>query len=199
MGGRMTSEGHEGRRRGRGAGVAPGAIAVGVILSAVLSAGGGLEAQEIPAPTLAVFAGALDRDFRGEGGASLVGFRARLPLGVHVLVEPALTLSRFEDREIMEGERADTDLTLAMLDFQVQLQLPRGRVRPWVGLGAGAAADFRGERGLDEFVVSTFSASGGVAVELGERIVGLGELRGRSLNDFDSSAVQVGLGLGWRL
>jgi hypothetical protein len=174
-----------------------------VILLAGLGAGApGVAAQEaevIPPPTVTVVGGWFDRDqFHGEGPSSVGGLRVRFPLGRYVLLEPGVSYTSFRPDTLGVPGASSADLQLLFLDFQIQLQLPVSRLRPYVGIGAGGAIDFRDERGSDPFLISSISASLGLALELGSRFDVLGEGRIRTLDDFDRTALVGVVGIGWR-
>lgn len=174
---------------------------------------GGLAAQErtagwsrpddrvLPAPSLVVFGGALRRtDLMGAGTDLLAGAGVRLPLSGVVRVEPGLRYTRFTAEPDQVDPDADPEVSLLLLDFQLQVQLPHDRVRPWVGVGAGGAMDLRGgDRGDAKLVMSTFSASAGVSLAVLHRLGLLAEGRLRTLDGFGDRAVDLALGLAWEL
>lgn len=154
--------------------------------------------ERIDPPTLTVTAGAFVRsDFRSDGTAPVWGARIRFPLSRWVAIEPAFYLTSFTVDD--PPEDVDREGHLTMVDFQLQLQLPTGRVRPYLGVGAGGAADFRDQRGADDFVMSTFTGAAGVHVGVTERIRLVGEVRLRSLDDFAGRGVGLHAGVAWRL
>lgn len=153
--------------------------------------------ERIDAPTVTLTGGAFVRtDFRSEGTAPVWGVRFRFPLGRWVAIEPALHLTSFTVDDPPEG--VDREGRLTTVDFQLQLQLPTGRIRPYVGVGAGGGADFREERGADDFIVSTFTGAVGVRVGMTEQLHLVGEARLRSLDEFAESGVGLHAGVGWR-
>jgi hypothetical protein len=185
----------EGRR-------ASGLAVVGLLAGLLVGASTSLAAQEVgpdpswesAPPDLGVVGGVMSYDL-GEQGSDATGFggiRVHFPLSSWILLEPAVALARYEADEVEED--VDAEVTLLTTEFQLQLQLPLSAVRPYLGVGAGGMLDLRGERGDDEFLLSTFSLAGGVAVPLGDRWIVRGEVRGRTI-DQTHSAVEVGLGL----
>jgi hypothetical protein len=143
-------------------------------------------------------------DFQGEGGSGLYGLRARLPLGRFLVVEPGARYTSFEREPFDDEVDADLDLQLLVVDFQIQVQVPvrvgdSRWLRPWVGVGAGGAVDFRGERGPDDFLVSTFSAAAGVSLDLRGPLTLNVESRFRTLDELEHTAVGWTAGLGLRL
>lgn len=176
--------------RSGGAAVLLGTLAAPV--AAQSDAGG-----RIDPPTVTVTAGAFVRtDFRAEGSAPAWGVRFRFPLGRWLAIEPAIHATSFEVDD--PPEDVDDEGRLAMVDFQLQLQWPRGMLRPYLGVGAGGAADFRDRRGTDDFVMSTFTGSVGVHVALTGRLHLLAEARARSLDEFSGGGVGLHAGVGWR-
>ena len=93
------------------------------------------------------------------------------------------------------SEGAGLEVRLVLVEFQIQGQFPAGRLRPYAGVGIGGAADFRDDRLIEDLLVSTVSASGGVAVDLGRGFSLRAEVRGRGLDELEHSAVEYGLGL----
>lgn len=157
------------------------------------------ETGVIPPPTVAVVGGWFNRDqFHGEGPSTVGGLRMRLPLGRYVLLEPGVSYTSFRPDTVGLPGASSADLQLLFLDFQIQLQIPVSRFRPYVGVGGGGAVDFRDERGSDPFLLSSISGSLGLAVDLGSRFEALGEARIRTLDDFDRTALVGVVGIGWR-
>ncbi|HZD05422.1 MAG TPA: hypothetical protein VE173_10900, partial [Longimicrobiales bacterium] len=141
------------RRRRAGAGVAGFALA-GLFLTIVPDAG---SCQVLPPPDIALLGGIsfYDLDVQGSGTTPFGGLRFRLPMSRHVLVEPGVTFARPTADSVDPG--ADRVLRLLILEFQAQVQLPLGRFHPYGGVGAGGVLDFRGDRGSDDFLATTYS------------------------------------------
>ena len=150
-------------------------------------------------PTVAVMGGAFSYDIDGHGDG-VVGFgalRFRLPLSRYVILEPSVGWTSYTaelDSLRMEAG-ADEGVGLLLVDFQVQLQLPSGRLRPYMGLGAGGVLDLRSARSPDDYAVSTFTLAGGLALDLGAGFGLRAEARGRFLDETRSSAMEYALGL----
>jgi len=193
--GRGTDEGWAPRKRWKSIPVGAATVGLGALPGPAL--GQWSPAERIDPPTVTLTGGAFVRtDFRSEGTAPVWGVRFGFPLSRWVAIEPALHLTSFTVDDPPEG--VDREGRLTTVDFQLQLQLPTGRIRPYLGVGAGGAADFREERGADDFVVSTFTGAVGVRVGMTERLHLAGEVRLRSLDDFARSGVGLHAGLGWR-
>lgn len=155
----------------------------------------------LPAPSLVVFGGALRRtDLMGAGTAPLMGAGVRLPLSGVIRLEPSLRYTSFTAEPDLLDPDAAPEVSFLLLDFQLQVQLPLDRVRPWVGVGAGGAMDLRGsDRGDSELVMSTLTASAGVSLAVLDRLDVLAEGRLRTLDGFGDRAIDLGLGLAWEL
>ncbi len=158
-----------------------------------------LKAQDLASPSVAVMGGAFsyDIDGRGDGVVGFGALRFRLPLSRYVMLEPSIGRTRFtaelDSTRVEAG--ADEEVGLLLVDFQVQIQLPSGRLRPYVGLGAGGVLDLRDARSPDDYVVSTFTLAGGLALDLGAGFGLRAEARGRFLDETQSSALEYALGL----
>lgn len=159
------------------------------------------DARVLPAPSLIVHGGGLRRtDLMGEGTDPLLGVGVRLPLGTAIRLEPSLRYTRFTAEPALQDPDADPDVSLLLLDFQVQVHLPLDRVGPWLGVGAGGAMDLRGgDRGDAKLVMSTFTASAGVSLAVLDRLDVLTEGRLRTLDGFDARAFDLSLGLAWEM
>lgn len=179
-----------GARRRAGPGVFLALVGLGSAL-----APGTLPAQELPPPGLGLVGGSFSYDLGVQGDATSLfgGVRVRFPLSRWILVEPALTFTRLTADSVDTG--ADRDIPLLLMEFQAQGQVPLERLRPYLGVGAGGVVDLRGERGGDDFLVSTYSVSLGLAVDLGSRWAVGGEVRGRAIDDVEHSALELGLTL----
>lgn len=205
-----------GGRRRRDRRIEPGHASVlrATVLAAALSLGHvlgpgperRLTAQEgaegptdvIAAPSVFLLGGAFVRtDFQGEGTSLVVDARVRFPLTSRLRFEPGIGYVGFEADEVPEG--VGPDARLVLLDFQLQYEVLDGPVRPYVGVGAGGAVDFRDERGTEDFALSTFSASAGVSFDVVSALLAATEFRYRTLDEFDDKVFVVALGVGWRL
>ncbi|HSR41509.1 MAG TPA: outer membrane beta-barrel protein [Longimicrobiales bacterium] len=180
---------------GRGAAGRWAAVLVAVLVAALVWPPGMLEAQELPPPEIGLVGGTFSYDLgvRGDATSPFGGLRVRFPLSRHLLVEPGLALTRLTADSVSEG--ADRDITFLLMEFQAQVQLPVDRLRPYLGVGAGGMLDLRGARGIDEFMVSTYSVAAGLAVDLGSSWAIRTEVRGRAIDDDAHSAFELGLAL----
>lgn len=206
MGGRSE----RGMRRGHRVGGAWRGVvcALAGSVCAAVCAPTGASAQEaslLPAPRVGVTAGAFLRDgFHGEGSSTLFGLRVRLPLSSLVVVEPGASFTSFTPDTAGVPDASPDDVQLLLLDFQLQFQLSvdafgPDRLRPWVGAGLGAAADFRDDRGTTDFLMGTLSGSLGASFDLGERLSLLAEVRIRAMDELDRRATDAVLGLAWSM
>lgn len=149
-------------------------------------------------PSIALLGGGMTRfDFRGDGTTGAFAGRARFPLVRWLVLEPSVLFTSFEAEGISEG--AESEVTLGALDFQLQLQRPSGRLRPYVGAGLGGAVDFRRDRDGADFVVSTFTAGGGLEAGLFGRFSLLADVRFRWFDGFTEDALDYTLGLSLEL
>jgi hypothetical protein len=153
------------------------------------------------APDIGLVAGIMSYDTGslGEGTTGFGGLRVRFPLSRFILVEPGITYTKIQADTL--GRAGDVDTPLVTAEFQFQVQLPRGRYRPYVGIGAGGIVDFRDDRGhateealAAEFLVSTYSGALGVALDAG-RWSFRTEVRRRWIDDFEDEALEVALGI----
>lgn len=161
----------------------------------------GADDPVLPAPSLTVFGGGLRRtDLLGEGTDPLIGAGVRLPLSTMLRLEPSFRYTRFTAEPDLQDPDADPEVSLLLLDFQVQVQLPLDRIRPWLGAGAGGAMDLRGgDRGDAKLIMSTYTASAGVSLAVLDRLDVLTEGRLRTLDGFDARAFDLSLGLAWEM
>ena len=145
-------------------------------------------AQEARPVTLGLAAGPSSYDLSGTGTSfAVAGQVAWEPLPALVL-EPGVTFfsyePQFEDR-----------VSYLFPELSVQVQLPNGRVRPFLGVGGGGG-----------FVVSgpgetagTLHAVGGIRVQLDPKWSARGELRVRSVDPWVGNTADIMFGVGRRL
>lgn len=164
-------------------------------LASLTLGAGGLAAQEIGPPEIGIAGGVMDYDFRGEGSTPFGALRVRFPMGRWLVIEPSFGYAAFTADEDAVSAGAGRDVKLVLAEFQLQGQYPMGRLSAFLGLGLGGAVDFRDERGADDFVVSTFSGAGGLAVALGRGWSARGEVRARTLDETADSATEYTIGL----
>lgn len=169
-----------------------GAALAGLLLATLP---GAAASQLLPPPDIALMGGVFSYDLgvRGSGTTPFGGVRFRLPMSRHILIEPGLGFARPTADPVDPG--ADPVLQLLILDFQAQVQVPFGRLRPFAGLGAGGVLDFRDARGSDDFLSSTYSLALGLSVDVGRGWAFRGEARGRGIGGTERSALELGVGL----
>ena len=137
---------------------------------------------------LAVVAGPFQYDLSGTGTSVFGAARLELPLGAFAVIEPGLTVGRYD---------AQFGSTVTLLFPEIQLQLQgRGAVSPYLGVGAGPAFAFSEGRSDSEVFLSTalglrFRARSGWGVR--------GELRIRAIDPFAGTTAEWGLGISRRL
>ncbi len=155
---------------------------------------GQIDDAVLPSPRIVLAAGGLTADLAppadAEGG-HLLGARLDFPLANRVMLE-----SSVERASIDAGE---SSVTRWQLEFGARLEWPLGRVRPFIGGGAGALLWPGDERpATADFVVATYGGMGGVRIDLTDRFDARGEVRRRWLDGLESSVTTFGVGLGWR-
>lgn len=172
-----------------------GPATAGLVGLALAAVPGALVGQELPAPDIGLVGGSFSYDLgvRGDDTSPFVGLRVRLPLSRWILVEPALAFTRLTADSVDAG--ADPDLSLLVMEFQAQAQVAVDRLRPYLGVGAGGVLDLRDRRGPDDFLMSTYSGSLGVAVDLGASWAVRSEVRYRAMDDRRHSALELGVAL----
>lgn len=174
----------------------PLAVAVGLAFAPTTAQAAQEMDDVLPSPSVSAFAGTFTRtDFKGEGTGALFGFRARLPLSSRFVLAPGLSYTSFEVDP--PPDDADTDLPFVLIDFQLRYQLPLDPVRPFAGVGAGGAVDFRADRGVSDFVVSTYTGTVGVSWEIGSRTEVTAGVQLRTLDGFEKTAAETSVGIGW--
>ena len=166
-------------------------LAVGV--PAAARAQGGTEPAAARRPAVSVSAGAFQYDLSGTGTAPMLAVRAEYPLARYALVEGGLTAARPE-------QQFGRTSTFLAPEAQLQAQLPLGRVAPYIGVGAGAAFDSRGDAFGGTRSDLTVSGAGGLRAQLTEQVGVRAELRVRGIGTgFTGSAAEWTLGAAWRL
>jgi len=151
-----------------------------------------LHAQETaPPPHFSVVAGIFQFDLSGTGIAPMFAFRGTRPLSTAITIEGGLLAAR-------PGQQFGQTTTMLVPEAQIQLTLPFTGLTPYMGLGAGAAFDFRGSDfgGVANFL--SVSGSLGMRIGFGERLGAQAEFRGRGLGfDFAGSSAEYTVGLTW--
>jgi hypothetical protein len=164
---------------------------IGLALASMIGAATVQAQEDAQPPHFAVVAGIFQYDLSGTGIAPMLAFRGTAPLTTVLTLEGGLLAAR-------PGQQFGSTTTMLVPEAQVQLTLPFDRVTPYMGLGAGAAFDFRGTEfgGIENFL----SISGALGIR-GFLRDGLGvqaEFRGRGLGfDFTGSSAEYTIGVIW--
>jgi len=124
-------------------------------------------------PSLSVAAGVSQFDLSGTGTAPVVSARVDYPLGRALIAEGGVAVAR-PDQQL--GART----TLVVPEVGLQLQYP-ARLAPYVGVGTGAAIDFRGSENGGTDADLTLSGAAGVRAWVTDRMGLRGELRVRGI------------------
>jgi hypothetical protein len=152
---------------------------------------GGLRAQEIPPPAVAVMLGVAQYDLSGTGTEGFVALRVDLPMSDYLYAEPNFGYMSYRS----QGGDVVRHLTA---EVQLQGSFPFGRWRPYLGGGAGGFFDLRKQRAGAELVRPTVSGAGGVRVALPADLGARGELRVRGIGkSFSGTAAEWSAGLSW--
>ena len=126
-----------------------------------------------PRPAVSVAAGVSQFDLSGTGTAPVVSARVDYPLGRALIAEGGVAVAR-PDQQF--GART----TLVVPEVGLQLQYP-ARLAPYVGVGTGAAIDFRGSENGGTDADLTLSGAAGVRAWVTDRVGLRGELRVRGI------------------
>lgn len=169
------------------------ALAAGLLL---LAGGVPLAAQERYGryqerfPSVALMAGATHYDFGGAGVGT--GFAAALrfdvPSGRIFVVEPGVALGRYRTAV---GDR----VSYLMPEISLQVEPPRGAVRPYVGVGGGFSEYLSG-RGT---TYGTLHAAAGLRLNIGAHYGARFEVRARSIDPFSRTTTDFTFGFMKRL
>ena len=165
-------------------------------LAAVLVAFAAVEraaAQEMAPPTHVSFnTGLFQFELAGSGYAPMLAFRAATPLTAVLIIEGALLAAR-------PGQQFGETTTFIVPEAQVQLALPFTTVVPYMGLGVGAAIDFRGGAGGGTQTDLTISGSLGIKTWFSDTVGAQAEFRGRGIDpDFTGSSSEYTVGMIWQ-
>ncbi|HET7423380.1 MAG TPA: hypothetical protein VFJ92_07460 [Gemmatimonadales bacterium] len=145
-------------------------------------------AQEGQPVTLSLTAGPSAYDLSGTGTSFAVATQGAWELLPALVVEPGLTFFGYE------AQFADR-VSYLFPEVSIQAQLPRGTVRPFLGVGGGGAFVVSGEGET----AGTLHAVGGVRVQLDPRWSLRGELRVRSVDPWVGNTADFMFGVGRRL
>ncbi len=162
---------------------------LGVVMCATVGAPRSGAAQvERHGRALAIVAGPFQYDLSGTGTSVFGAARVELPLGSVVVVEPGLTVGRYD---------AQFGSTVTLLFPEIQLQLQsRGSVSPYLGVGAGPAFAFSEGASDSELALST---AVGLRVRTQSGWGVRGELRVRAIDPFAGTTAEWGLGVSRRI
>jgi hypothetical protein len=145
-------------------------------------------AQQARPVTLSLVAGPSVYDLSGTGtsfaGAALVAWE---PIAGLVL-EPGVTFFTY-------SSQFDTRFSYLFPELSIQGQLPRGRMRPFLGVGAGGAFVLSGS----SETVATLHAVGGVRVRVNTDWAVRGELRVRAVRPWTGNTADFLFGVSRRL
>jgi hypothetical protein len=140
-------------------------------------------------PAISVNGGMTEYDLSGVGRAATVGVRAQLPVTGALVIEPGLNYMQY-------NSQGGTGTNLWFPEVQLQAELPLRTVRPYLGIGAGAALiSAEGQRATE----LTFSSAAGVRVALGGGWGVGGELRIRAIDPWAATTADFGLSISRRL
>ena len=163
---------------------------LGGLLTVVLAliAPAATSAQEDRPVTLSIAAGPSIYDLSGTGTSLAVAGQGAWELLPALVIELGLTFFSYE------AQFADR-VSYLFPEISIQAQLPRGAVRPFLGVGGGGGFVVSGEGET----AGTLHAVGGVRVQLDPRWSLRGELRVRSVDPWVGNTADIMLGVGRRL
>jgi hypothetical protein len=141
---------------------------------------------------LSLSAGVSEFDLSGTGDSFTASGRVDFPVRPSIRLEGGIGA-------IFPAQQFGDTTTVLLPEAQIQLELDR-RIAPYVGVGAGLAADFRDEVDGGTRVDPTFNAAVGVRFQLVDAL-GLraeGRLRYHGTG-FNGSTFDVTGGISWRL
>jgi hypothetical protein len=143
------------------------------------------------APAVSLSRGYFEYDLAGVGTSRMFALRGERPLGSRVIVEAGVVYSEPKFDDIREP--------YLIPEVQAQLQWPRGRVAPYIGVGGGMVyVRDRENLDFDRQTEITISGAGGVRLALTEQLGLRGELRARGIGHrFAGSSTEWTLGVSW--
>jgi len=149
----------------------------------VLSLPEALTAQGARQGGISILAGPTSYDLVGTGN----GFNAALRLDGEVLrflvLETGASYFRYRP--------GPSTISYVMPEIGVQLQVPKGAVRPYLGGGLGGAAELKGPSRL----LLTLHAAAGLRARISEGWGVRGDVRLRSVDPFSGSTLDFGFGI----
>ena len=150
-----------------------------------LSGGGTVAAQDL---ALSVAIGPSPYDLSGTGTGAAGAVRLAWTPVRSLVVEPGMTVFTYRSQ-------FDERTTLLFRELSIQGELPLGRVRPFLGGGAGGAFVVSGPGDTE----ATLHAVGGVRIALGKNWGALGEMRIRAVRPWTGNTVDFMLGVSRRI
>ena len=149
--------------------------------------------EEAPPFHLSVNTGLFQYDLSGTGFSPMLAVRAATPISSVLMFEAAVLAAR-------PDQQFGQTTTFLVPEGQVQLVLPFSVVTPYMGLGAGAAIDFRDSEFGGTQTDVTISGSVGLKTWLSDQMGVQGEMRVRGVDvDFAGTSAEYTLGLIWRI
>ena len=146
----------------------------------VLLAAISVDAQ-MPTPEISASVGAMQFDAGGTGTAPVIALRAAVPLvGSWLLGEGSFSYASLDE------QFSDVGTRVGVAEGQLQFQLPLGRVRPYLGAGAGWFHYFN--NAPPRATSPTYSAAAGLRIGLSPRLAARAELRLRIWNPYPNSS-----------
>lgn len=150
-----------------------------------------LAQESAPPAHVLIQTGLFDFELDGDGYAPMLAARAVVPVATVLMLEGSVLAAR-------PGQDFATT-TLLIPEAQVQLVLPFVRLVPYIGLGAGAAIDFRDSDAGGRRSFATFSGAVGAKYWLRETFGAQLEYRARGIGSDGASSNEFGLALLWQL
>lgn len=141
-------------------------------------------------PSVALMAGPAQYDFgaAGTGTGFAAALRFDVPSGRIFVVEPGISLGRYRSAV---GDR----ISYILPEISLQVEPPRGAIRPYVGVGGGFAEYLSG-RGT---TYGTLHATAGLRINVGAHYGARLEVRARSIDPFSRSTTDFTFGFMKRL
>ena len=145
-------------------------------------------AQQLPRLDLGVAAGPSPYDLSGTGTGFAAGIRAPWQASRWLVIEPGIGFLSY-------NSQFDTRTSYLFPELSIQGQLRVGRVRPFLGGGAGGALVLQGEGETQ----ATLHAVSGLRLDLDGDWTASGELRVRAVRPWSGNTADILLGISRRL
>lgn len=137
--------------------------------------------------------GMFQYDLSGTGDVGMIAVRVERMFAANGLLEAGIAAAR-------PAQQFGDTTTYVIPEVQAQVQLPLGRVAPYLGGGVGVALDFRDEIHGGTQADVTVSAAAGLRAWITERLGARAELRVRGIGrSFAGSAAEWTIGAALRL